>query len=281
MQILEKVSEVRALMEEARSRGRTVGVMGTSGRMHEGHLSLVRQAIAENDLVVMFWLGDLRFSWAGGEKVPGLYDRDWATDRALCEPTGIEYVYLPDSDDYMPQRPVTVTLVPSLATGCPRMEEPAHLDEVTTATAKLWGIFGRMRYYSGEKDWQQLAMFKRMAIDLSTEVEVIGCPVARESDGLAMSSRNVKLTPEERERASGLYLALQEGAAAIEGGERSPGAVEALIRDRLARIGDVLYVHCVDAETLQPMETLRGAIRLIASVQIGVVPLVDNVGAEV
>ena len=281
MKILETVDQVRSLMDAARGRGESVGVMGTSGRMHEGHLSLVRQAIRENDLAVMFWLGDLRFAWAGGEKVPGLYDRDWAVDRALCASTGIEYVYLPDSDDYMPERPMTVTLVPALSTGCPRMEDPAHLDEVTTATAKLWSIFGPMRYYSGEKDWQQLAMFERMAIDLSCGVEVVACPVARERDGLAMSSRNVKLSAEERARAPGLFAALEAGRGTIEAGERSSAVVEAQIRDALAAIGEVLYVHCVDAETLQPMERLRGAIRLIASVRLGDVPLVDNVGIDV
>ena len=281
MKILSKISDVRALMNAARAEGKSIGVMGTSGRMHEGHLSLVRKALEENDLAVMFWLGDLRFSWAGNQKSTGLYDRDWNSDRTLCESTGIEYVYLPHSDDYMPRRPVTVTLVPALTTGCAPMEEASHLDEVSTATAKLFNIFGKMRYYSGEKDWQQLAMFKRMAVDLSTEVEVIGCPVARESDGLAMSSRNVKLTADERTRAPMLYAALLEGKAAIESGERSSAIVETLIRERLASIGTVLYAYCIDAEELRPVEKLAGDVRLIASVKLGVVPLVDNVGARV
>src|SRR5262249_8267604 len=138
-----------------------------------------------------------------------------------------------------------------------------------------------MRYYSGEKDWQQLAMFKRMAEDLSTEVEVVGCEVVREPDGLALSSRNVKLTPEEREKAPTLYAALKDGVSAIERGERSGKSVESLVRKRMETVGEAIYVNCVDAETLQPMDALKGDIRLIASLKLGVVPLVDNVGVRV
>jgi pantoate--beta-alanine ligase len=181
----------------------------------------------------------------------------------------------------MPRPPVTVTLVPKLSSGCPPMEELSHLNQVSTATAKLFHIFGKMRYYSGEKDWQQLAMFKRMAQDLSTEVEVIGCPVVREADGLAMSSRNIKLTPEERLKAPALYRALMAGKAAIDAGERSSTAVETRLREQLQATGEIVYVHCVDAETLQPMQTLKGEVRLIASLKLGIVPLVDNVGTRI
>ena len=280
MEILTTVAEVRALVNPARAEGKRIGVMGTSGRMHDGHLSLVHRAVAENDLAVMFWMGDLKFSWRGGVKAPGLYDRDWNRDRAFCERTGIKYAYVPHGDDYMPRAPVTVTLVPPLSSGCPPMEELSHLSQVSSATAKLFNIFGKMRYYSGEKDWQQLAMFKRMAEDLSTEVEVVGCPVVREPDGLAMSSRNVKLTSEERMKAPTLYAALMQGKAAIDAGERSGAVVEKLIRDRLGAVGEIVYVNCVDAESLQPTQRLEGDVRLIASLRLGVVPLVDNVGAR-
>jgi pantoate--beta-alanine ligase len=280
VKILSHIREIRALLNPARAQGKTVGVMGTSGRMHDGHLSLVRRAVQENDLAVMFWMGNLKFSWSGNVKAPGLYDRDWNRDRALCESTGIQYAYLPDGDDYMPRPPVTATLVPRLSSGCPAMEELSHLNQVSTATAKLFNIFGKMRYYSGEKDWQQLAMFKHMARDLSTEVEVIGCPVVREPDGLAMSSRNIKLTAPDRARAPALYAALRAGKSAIDDGERSSVVIERLIREQLQPVGEVIYVNCVDAEMLQPMETLKGDIRLIASLKLGVVPLVDNVGTR-
>jgi pantoate--beta-alanine ligase len=281
VEILRTIGEIRALLNPARAAGKTIGVMGTSGRVHEGHLSLARRAVAENDIAIVFWLGDLAFSWAGGAKLPGLYDRDWTTDRPLIEATGVEYVYLPDGDDYMGRPPVTVTLVPQLSSGAPQMEDVAHLDEVSTATAKLYNIFGKMRYYSGEKDWQQLAMFKRMAEDLSTEVEVVGCEVVREADGLALSSRNVRLTAEERERAPALFAALLAGRQAVEHGEVSAQKVVEILRDRMSEAGEVVYVHAVGAESLQPMETLTGDVRLIASLKIGLVPLVDNVGATV
>jgi pantoate--beta-alanine ligase len=270
MKILTTIAEVRGLLEPARAKGMSVGVMGTSGRMHQGHLSLVRRSVEENDLAVMFWMG------AGG----GLYERSWEDDSKLVATTGVEYVYLPDYADYMPVRPsFTLALVPELTTGAPPMEEISHLDIVSTTTAKLFNIFGPMRYYSGEKDWQQLAVFKRMVIDLSWDIEVVGCPVVREADGLAMSSRNVKLTEHERSLAPALYQALCAGAEAIENGERDSDKVVALVSAAMAEVGEVVYVHAVDAGTLQPMAQLQGEIRLIASLKLGEVPLVDNVGA--
>lgn len=270
MQILTKISEVRALLDPARAAGQSIGVMGTSGRMHRGHVSLIERAVRENDLAVMFWMG------AG----PSLYERNWDDDRKLIEPTGVKYAYVPDYSDYMPVHPsYTLTTIPQLSTGAPLMEPVEHLDAVTTSTAKLFNIFGAMRYYSGEKDWQQLAMFKRMVIDMSYDIEVIGCEVVREADGLAMSSRNVRLTPEDRAWAPALYRALQAGRQAVEQGERSAAKVEALVRANLADQGEVIYVHALDAATLQPMDTLGGEIRIIASHRLGDVPLVDNIGA--
>ena len=279
MEILTTIAQVRALLNATRAQGKTIGVMGTSGRLHGGHLSLMRRAVAENDFAMMFWVGDMRFSWAPGLTAPGYYDRNWNVDRPLVESTGIRHAYLPDGDDHMPEPSLTVTVVPKLSTECPPMEAVSHLNAVTFATAKLYNIFGAVRYYSGEKDWQQLAIFKRIAIDLSAEAEVIGCPVMREEDGLALSSRNVNLTPEEREKAPALYAALQAGAAAIDAGERSSSVIEKLIRDRLNAVGEAIYVNAVDAHSLQPMEKLQGEIRLIASLKLGIVPLVDNIGA--
>lgn len=270
MEILTKIAEVRALLEPARAAGKTIGVMGTSGRMHAGHLSLVRRAVVENDLAVMFWMG------GGG----GPYERNWDDDARLVATTGIEYAYVPDFGDYMPLRPsLTVTLVPALSSGAPPMEEIAHLDAVTTSTAKLFNIFGKMRYYSGEKDWQQLAMFKRMIIDMSYDIEVIGCEIVREADGVAISSRNVRLSAAERARAPALYRALQAGKAAIERGETYSASIVALVRERLSQAGEVVYVHALDAVSLQPMPALTGDVRILASLRLGDVALVDNIGA--
>lgn len=270
MQVLTKIAEVRNLLDPARAQGKTIGVMGTSGRMHAGHISLVERAVAENDLAIMFWMG------AG----QGLYERNWDDDRKLIERTGIAHAYVPDYSDYMPVRPaLTFTVIPSLSIGAPPMEDVEHLDAVTSSTAKLFNIFGSMRYYSGEKDWQQLAMFKRMVIDMSYDIEVVGCPVVREPDGLAMSSRNVRLTSEQRKKAPVLYEALEQGKSAIESGERDAATVIALMHAAMNGAGEVLYAHALDAETLQPMDTLKGEVRLIASLMLGDVPLVDNVGA--
>lgn len=270
MKILRRIAEVRALLDPARAAGKTIGVMGTSGAMHDGHLALVRRAVAENDLAVMFWMG----------AAPAHYERNWDRDAALIAGTGIEYAYVPDFDDFMPVRPsLTVTLVPALARDAPAMEPAEHLDTVSTSTAKLFNIFGKMRYYAGEKDWQQLAMFRRMVVDMSYDIEVVGCAVVREDDGLALSSRNVRLTAEERARAPALYRALAAGKAAIESGETKRAVVERLVAGHMAQAGEVVYVHALDAHTLRPVDALTGDIRILASLKLGEVALVDNVGA--
>jgi pantoate--beta-alanine ligase len=280
MEILTKISEVRALFNCARAAGKTIGVAGTSGRVHAGHLSLLRRAVEENDIAVLLWFGNVKYSWTDNI-LPGAYERNWDQDRQLVEPTGVKYAYLPEGDDFAPQRPLTVTLVPMLASECPPMEPEAHLNMVSSATAKHFHIVGRCRYYSGEKDWQQLAIFKRMAQDLACETEMVGCEVIREDDGLAMSSRNVKLSPEDRIAAPALYQALLAGKNAIDNGERSRHVIEELMTDRLNAAGETVYAYCLDAQTLQPMDTLTGEIRLIASLKLGETPLVDNVGVTV
>ncbi len=281
MKILSTIAEVRALLKPVQAAGGKAGVMGTSGKVHDGHLSLIRRAVAENEVALMFWMGGMTTSWSNHTRPPGYDDRDWNKDLPLIESTGIKYAYVPNGDDYSPRRPVTITLVPQLASECPPMEKEYHLNLVSTATAKLYNIFGPMRYYSGEKDWQQLAMFKRMAEDLATEVEVVGCAVIRDADGLALSSRNARLTAEDRKKAPALYETLMAGVAAIEAGERSSAVIEKLLNDRLNAVGESVYANAVDAESLQSMETLKGEIRLIASLKLGDVPLVDNVGVTV
>jgi len=216
----------------------------------------------------------------GSSPGPGLYERNWEDDSKIIESAGVQYAYVPDFADYMPERPsLTVTAIPALSDDAPPMENPAHLDLVTTTMAKQFNIFGKIRYYAGEKDWQQLTMMKRMVIDMSYDVEVIGCAVVREADGLAKSSRDVVLTPEERAKAPAFYQALQAGKAAIEAGETVSASVVALVLEKMAEAGEVVYVHAVDAATLQAMEVLTGDIRIIASLRLGKVALVDNIGA--
>jgi pantoate--beta-alanine ligase len=273
LRIIRYIDELRQVLDAARAKGATVGFMGTSGAMHEGHLSLVRAAVRENDLPVMFYGG----AGAGG---PIAYDRDPDRDLGLCEAAGMEIAYTP-SGDFMPQAPATVIALPALFGGDqPGMEDPAHLHQITFAMAKLYNIFGPCRMYSGEKDWQQLAIFTRLAQDLSFPVTVVPCPTVREPDGLAMSSRNVKLTPEQRATAPRLYQALQAAAASVAAGERSLDRIKALVGERIAAAGELDYLTAVDPADLSPRSPLRGEVRLLASMKVGAVRLLDNIGVQ-
>jgi pantoate--beta-alanine ligase len=154
---------------------------------------------------------------------------------------------------------------------------------VATVVAKLFAILGPCRAYFGEKDWQQLAVVRRMAADLSFPVDVVGCPVVREPDGLALSSRNVYLTPEERAAAPSLNRALGAGVAAIEAGERDPGAVRAAMHATIdpVREAEVDYLEVVEADTLAPVDPLVGAVRLLGAARFGRARLLDNEGATI
>jgi pantoate--beta-alanine ligase len=175
---------------------------------------------------------------------------------------------------------VTVDGVSSRMEGASR---PSHFAGVATVVAKLFNIAGTCRAYFGEKDWQQLAVIRRMAADLTFDVEVVGCPTVREPDGLAMSSRNAYLTPEERAAAPVLHWALVAGAAAIAAGERDPATVRALVSDliRAAPLADLDYAEVVDAATLESFDPLQGTVRLLAAARFGRARLIDNEGATI
>jgi pantoate--beta-alanine ligase len=271
LRIINFIGELRQVLNAARCKGDKVGMMGTSGAMHDGHLSLVRAAAAENDLPVMFYGGS-----GGG---PRLYDRDATRDLALCEAAGMQIAYVP-SGDFMLQQSATVVALPRLFGGDqPGMEDPAHLHQITFAMAKLYNIFGECRMYSGEKDWQQLAIFTRLAQDLSFPVTVVPCPTVRDVDGVALSSRNVKLTPEQRAEAPLLYRSLQEAAEAIEAGERSLDRIKALVAKRIAPAGELDYLVAVDPADISRKD-LGGDVRLLVSMKVGEIRLLDNIGVR-
>jgi pantoate--beta-alanine ligase len=176
---------------------------------------------------------------------------------------------------------MTKVSLPAMSSGVPGLEDPAHLDLIAMVMAKLFNIFGESRSYSGEKDWQQMVMFKRLAEDLEFPVEVVGCPTVRHEDGVAVSSRNSKLTPDQRRDAPALYEALSAAATAIREGERSQAKLHEMVRSRVERAGTLEYFVAVEASTMALVDPLVGEIRLLASMGLGEVRLVDNCGASV
>jgi pantoate--beta-alanine ligase len=281
VQVLTTIAETRTMLDKARADGGSVGLVPTMGYLHAGHRTLMDRAVSAHDVtLVTIFVNPLQF---GANEDLSTYPRDFDRDAAMCEAAGVDVVLHPSVDEMYPSGTPTLTSV-SVAEVSSSMEgasRPTHFAGVATVVAKLFNIAGPCHAYFGEKDWQQLAVIRRMAADLSFPVEVVGCPTVREADGLAMSSRNAYLTPEERAAAPVVHWALVAGAAAIAAGERDPSRVRALVADLIAAepLADLDYAEVVDAATLQEVDPLMGKLRLLAAVRFGRARLIDNEGA--
>lgn len=272
------IAQVRARLDAARAAGRRVGYVPTMGYLHEGHASLARRARAECDVVGMsIFVNPLQF--APTEDLAA-YPRDLARDCALAEGAGVDVVFAPEVAEMYPRPALTTVTVAAVSAPMEGIARPTHFTGVATVVSKLFNIFGAGRAYFGEKDWQQLAVVRRMAADLDVPVEVVGCPTVREPDGLAMSSRNVYLTPQERAAAPVIHRTLTEAAARIGAGEHDPDAIRSLLRERIGAVCDHFdYGEVVDASTLEHLDPLRGELRLLVAAKFGKARLIDNVGA--
>ncbi|MCY3926194.1 MAG: pantoate--beta-alanine ligase [bacterium] len=280
--IIGEVAAARAFCETARAGGGSVGLVPTMGALHAGHLSLLRRSVAENDVtVVSIFVNPLQFG--AGEDLEA-YPRGLSDDAALCAAEGAAAVFAPTVAEMYPAPPVTSLDFGGLSAVLEGARRPAYLSGVGVVVAKLFAVVGACRGYFGEKDWQQLAVVRRLAADLSLPVEVVGCPTVREADGLALSSRNAYLASAERAAAPVLYRALSTGVKRIEAGERQAPAVESAMAEVLAaepRLGPVDYACVVDAATLERREPLAGELRLLVAAQLGGARLIDNLPATV
>jgi pantoate--beta-alanine ligase len=281
VRVLTTIAETRSLLDETRARGQSVGLVPTMGFLHEGHLTLMDRSVASRDVsLVTIFVNPLQF---GANEDLATYPRDFDSDVAMCDAAGVDIVLHPSVEEMYSLGPPTLTSVSVAEVSAPMEGEsrPTHFAGVATVVAKLFNIAGPCHAYFGEKDWQQLAVIRRMAADLSFPVEVVGCPTVREPDGLAMSSRNAYLTPQERAVAPVVHWALVAGAAAIAAGERDPDNVRALVADLIAAepLAGLDYAEVVDADTLQEVDPLAGKIRLLAAARFGRARLIDNEGA--
>lgn len=280
MEVVTTIEECRRRLDRARHDGATVGYVPTMGFLHEGHLSLMRRAAADNDVAsASIFVNPLQF---GPSEDLEAYPRDLDRDRALVEQAGVDVLFVPAVDEMYPQPVLTTVSVADISAGMEGAARPTHFAGVATVVAKLFNIFGPGRAYFGEKDWQQLAVVRRMAADLSFPVEVVGCPTVREPDGLALSSRNVYLTTAERAAAPVLHRALEAGAALTTAGERRAGAVRHEVASRIAAepLADLDYAEVLDAATLAPVDPLAGELRILAAARFGRARLLDNIGVS-
>lgn len=276
MKVLTTIAEVRAACDDARRDGKTVGVVPTMGFFHAGHRSLMRAARADCDLVVVtLFVNPTQFG--PGEDL-GAYPRDPEGDAAVARAERVDLLFAPSVEEMYPAPGRTTVHVDGLTSGLCGESRPTHFDGVTTVVTKLFSIVGPSRAYFGKKDAQQLAVVRRMAADLDLPVEVIGCPLVREPDGLAMSSRNAYLTPAERRAATALFRGLERVAAAVADGERSAPVLRELLVTTIATepVLTLDYAEIVDAASLEPVPRVEGSVLVALAVRVGRARLIDN-----
>jgi len=282
VEVIEDPIAFRGLLERAREGAETVGLVPTMGALHAGHRSLLARAVAAHPhAAVSIFVNPRQF-----DRVEDLahYPRTLDEDLRICADAGVRTVFAPDVQAMFPPGSATTVSVAALAEPWEGAARRGHFDGVATVVARLFSLAGRCTAYFGEKDFQQLAVVRRLVLDLGMPVEVVGCPTVREPDGLALSSRNARLTGDERRAARVLWRALGAGRAAVAGGEAGgedrPEVVAATMGavvdgEPLARLD---YAAAVDAADLTVPVSLRDprAIRLLVAAEIGPVRLIDN-----
>ncbi|MEE9274939.1 MAG: pantoate--beta-alanine ligase [bacterium] len=279
MRIIDSPSRMRAEAEALRGEGGPLGLVPTMGALHEGHLSLVRRAVGEcAAVVVSIFLNPSQFG--PGDDLDA-YPSSWEADLAACRAEGAAAVYAPSAEAMYPPGFGAWVEVPSLAAGLCGPHRPGHFRGVATVVLKLFAACRPDRAYFGAKDYQQLVLIRRMARDLDLGVEVIGCPIVRDRDGLALSSRNRYLDEEERERALSLSRGLRRAESLLAGGERGAGALIAAAREEMERArAEIDYIAVVDPETLAPLERVEGPARMAVAARVGKTRLIDNIPLE-
>ena len=276
MNIATTVEQAKQTVRQWKAEGLTVGLVPTMGYLHEGHESLIKRAVAECDRVmVSVFLNPIQF--APNEDL-ATYPRDFAADTVLIENAGADLVFHPEPSELYAPDACTFVNVEGITSELCGKTRPTHFRGVCTVVSKLMNISQADRAYFGQKDAQQLAVVRRMVRDLNMNVEVVGCPIVREEDGLAKSSRNTYLSPAEREAALVLSRAVREGHRLMEEGERDAktilGAMRAIIEaEPLARID---YVEMVSWDGIKPVDVATSSVLAAMAVYIGKTRLIDN-----
>ncbi len=280
MLVLQEIAACREAARAAQQRGRVVGLVPTMGALHEGHLSLIRAARERCDFVaVTIFVNPTQFT-------PGRdfasYPRTLDADLEACSSLGVNLVFTPTVETMHAGGSKTTIHVSDLTAGLCGQHRPGHFDGVATVVAKLLNILPADEAFFGEKDYQQLVMIRRMVLDFNLPVEIVGCPTVREADGLALSSRNARLSADQRTQATSLSRALFTAADGIAAGGADIAAVRSAIRGDIHEAGpaDIEYVEIVDAETLERLTVVDRAARICLAVRIGSCRLIDNVGVD-
>ena len=282
MRVVEKVKDVRSTVKDWKAKGLKIGFVPTMGYLHEGHESLIRKASEENDrVVVSIFVNPIQF---GPKEDLSTYPRDLERDSKVCERAGADIIFHPKNEEMYFEDFSTFVDMNGLTDGLCGKSRPTHFRGVCTVVTKLFNIVAPDRAYFGEKDAQQLAIIKRMVRDLNIDIEIIGCPIIREEDGLAKSSRNTYLSEKERESAVILNKALKKGKDLIEKGERKAQAVLNIIKETIESepLAKIDYVSIVDTDSLQDVDTIDKSVLVAIAVYINnKARLIDNFVYEI
>jgi len=276
MEVIKKKDKMRGLVDEAKARGETVGLVPTMGFFHEGHLELMRRARAECDVVVVtLFVNPTQFG--PGEDLDA-YPRDFERDRALAESVGVDYIFAPEVEEMYPEGTATFVEVEELHRVMCGRTRPGHFRGVATIVSKLFNIVPAHRAFFGQKDAQQLVIIRKMAADLDFPIEIISVPTLRESDGVAMSSRNTYLEPEEREQAIALHRSLEAARLLVEQGQRQAGKIRSAMENLISTfpLVNLEYISICDNIFLRPLEELSGEVLVAVAARIGRARLIDN-----
>ncbi len=277
MNIARTVAEVRKQIKEWKKDGLTVGFVPTMGYLHEGHESLIKRAVAENDVaVVSIFVNPMQF---GPTEDLASYPRDLEADSRLVEAAGAKLIFHPEPEEMYSDGFCSYVDMNGLTNALCGLSRPVHFRGVCTVVNKLFNIVQPDRAYFGEKDAQQLAVIKRMVKDLNMDIEIVGCPIIREADGLAKSSRNTYLSPESRKQAVILSKSIFMGKKMIEDGERRAEVVIGAMKEMIntAPLAEIDYVEIVDVNTMKSIDVISGDILCAIAVKIGgEARLIDN-----
>lgn len=277
MDIATTVKEVREQVKVWRKEGKTVGFVPTMGYLHEGHESLIKRAVAENDAVVVsIFVNPMQF---GPTEDLASYPRDLEADSKLVEAAGAKLIFHPEPEEMYEEGFCSYVDMNGLTNALCGLSRPVHFRGVCTVVNKLFNIVKPDRAYFGEKDAQQLAVVKRMVKDLNMDIEIVGCPIIREADGLAKSSRNTYLSPESRKQAVVLSKSIFMARKMIEDGERDAEKVKKAMRELIESepLTDIDYVEIVDVNTMKSLDVIKGDILCAIAVNVGgEARLIDN-----
>lgn len=280
MLIFDQIEMVRKQVGDWKKAGLSVGLVPTMGYLHEGHKSLIDAARKDNDrVVVSIFVNPMQF---GPNEDLASYPRDLEKDAALCEAAGVDLIFHPQPEEMYALGFCSYVDMNGLTTQLCGKSRPIHFRGVQTVVLKLFHIVTPDRAYFGQKDAQQLAVVKRMVRDLNVGTEIIGCPIIREADGLAKSSRNTYLNEAERQAALVLSRSLNAGRALVENGETSAQAVRDAIINEIEKepMAKIDYVDVVSFDTITPVETIQGSVLVAIAVFIGKTRLIDNFMVE-